>query len=266
MAEKKDTKNKNVVIVEENSDDEKDTGEDCGLSLEKLSLGPKKKLLILCLGGLLFHKVFRYDRHKIPKSRRSDTTFGNFLVYKRPFYKDFLKFCFQRFEVGVWSAAKEANTKNGLDCVMGEFRSKLAFVWDETKCTDSGVMSLEKKDMPLLLKELKKIWENEDSSLPWKKGQYTSANTLMVDDEPYKAILNPPNTAIFVNSYHADNAKDTVLGRKSALRNYLDEVATTGDVPTYVKEHPFGIPAITPSHSDWNHYSKIINKFKKKEE
>lgn len=28
-------------------------------------------------------------------------------VFKRPFVEDFMKFCFERFEVGIWSSAKE---------------------------------------------------------------------------------------------------------------------------------------------------------------
>ncbi|KAK4730821.1 hypothetical protein R3W88_023809 [Solanum pinnatisectum] len=51
------------------------------LPLEKLNLGPKKKLLVLNLGGLLVHR--------------------------RPFCDQFLKFCLERFEIGIWSSAME---------------------------------------------------------------------------------------------------------------------------------------------------------------
>ena len=45
------------------------------------------------------------------------------------------------------------------------------------------------------------------------------------------------------------------------LRLYLDGLASAYDVPSYVKAHPFGQPAITPMHSDWHYYSKIIVNF-----
>ncbi|GAB2232791.1 hypothetical protein Droror1_Dr00011849 [Drosera rotundifolia] len=35
----------------------------------------------------------------------------------------------------------------------------------------------------------------------WEKGYYNASNTLLVDDSPYKALLNPPNTALFPVSY-----------------------------------------------------------------
>jgi hypothetical protein len=54
---------KNISVCKDSSDDEQndDAGDDCGLSLEKLNLGPRKKLLILGLGGLLCHRVHRRD-------------------------------------------------------------------------------------------------------------------------------------------------------------------------------------------------------------
>jgi hypothetical protein len=43
----------------------------------------------------------------------------------------------------------------------------------------------------------------------------------------------------------------------------LEELADADDVPSYVKDHPFGQPAITPTHSDWEFYSKVIRRFQK---
>lgn len=54
------------------------------------------------------------------------------------------------------------------------------------------------------------------------------------------------------------------LGEGGELRKYLDGVADADDVPTYVKEHSFGQPAITPSHPQWNFYSKIVRFYDKK--
>lgn len=53
------------------------------------------------------------------------------------------------------------------------------------------------------------------------------------------------------------------IGPNSELRLYLDGLAGEENVPSYVKEHPFGQPAITPEHSDWEYYSRIIRRLKK---
>lgn len=57
----------------------KDSGNDFGLSLEKLTLGPRKKLLVMNLSGLLLHRAFKRDTPRIPKHRRPDVVFGKHL-------------------------------------------------------------------------------------------------------------------------------------------------------------------------------------------
>ena len=71
------------VIRDSSSDDEEDqdsSSREYGLlSLEKLSLGPNKKLLVLGLGGLLCHRIYRYATSTIPQFRRPDASYGSIL-------------------------------------------------------------------------------------------------------------------------------------------------------------------------------------------
>lgn len=62
---------------------------------------------------------------------------------------------------------------------------------DMSHSTQTGFNTLENVCKPLVFKELKKIWENDHPSLPWKNGEYNESNTLLLDDSPYKALLNP---------------------------------------------------------------------------
>ncbi|XP_059669432.1 uncharacterized protein LOC132314608 [Cornus florida] len=130
----------------------------------------------------------------------------------------------------------------------------------QEECTDSGFKSLENKHKPIFLKELNKIWykKNVSATLPMRGGQFSSSNTLLIDDEPRTALLNPPNIAIFTHKYKGDNGNDTLLGPEGELQLFLKGLADVDDVSSYVKEHRFGQPAITSSHSDWEYYSKII--------
>ncbi|KAF4384813.1 hypothetical protein G4B88_000209 [Cannabis sativa] len=211
---------------------------DFGDLLEKLNLGQqrKKKLIVLALGGLLCHRVYRRDKSSAPRSRRPDTSYGNFFVYKRPYCEEFMKFCLERFELGIWSSAREWYMNNALDCIMKGLRGKLLFAW-------ASFRTLENKEKPLFLKDLKKLWQNKYLS----KGVFSSSNTLLIDDKPYKALLNPSNTAIFIDhEYKAVDVDDVALGPNSELRVYLDELANAeDDIPGYVEKHPFGQPAIS---------------------
>lgn len=67
----------------------------------------------------------------------------------------------------------------------------ILFSQDRSHCTPTKFKTLEDKHKPVVLKELRKIWEKHDPSLPWKEGDYNQSNTLLLDDSPYKALLNP---------------------------------------------------------------------------
>uniref|UniRef100_A0A803MZP8 Mitochondrial import inner membrane translocase subunit TIM50 n=1 Tax=Chenopodium quinoa TaxID=63459 RepID=A0A803MZP8_CHEQI len=217
------------------------------VALKKLgNLGVQKKLLVFDLNGLLIHRAHRGNKSEIPLNRQPDGVYKQRLVYRRPFLEEFMKFCHERFEVGIWSSAKEGNVDGIFDCAFkGLMRSSFLFIWvslailsilvvlDQRSCTDSGFKSMEKKYKALFFKELKKLWQ---TSAPSKGGLiYSQSNTLLIDDEPYKGLLNPPNTGIYPNKYDAGNLTDDFLGYR------------------------FGQPAIGPKHPDWNYYSNVLN-------
>jgi hypothetical protein len=58
-------------------------------------------------------------------------------------------------------------------------------------CTVTGCKTIDNKDKPLVLKELKKVWNKDEPNLPWGQGEFSPSNTLLVDDSPYKALCNP---------------------------------------------------------------------------
>ncbi|KAK6129148.1 hypothetical protein DH2020_037126 [Rehmannia glutinosa] len=184
----------------------------------------KRKLLVLDVNGLLANIVM-----PAPKDCRGDTHILGRAIFKRPFCDDFLKFCFQNFDVG-----------------------------DMFHSTQTGFKTLENSHKPLVCKELRKIWENDDPNLPWKKGDYDESNTLLLDDSPYKALLNPLHTAIFPNSYHYEDKNDNSLGPGGDLRVYLEGLLASENVQKYVEQHPFGQSAINETSLSWGFYSGVL--------
>ncbi|CAK9147949.1 unnamed protein product [Ilex paraguariensis] len=135
---------------------------------------------------------------------------------------------------------------------------EIGFVQDQSHCTDTGFNTIENKDKPLLLKELKKLWEKHEPDLPWKRGEYNESNTLLLDDSPYKALRNPPSTAIFPYTYEFRDGKDRSLGPGGNLRVYLERLALADDVQQYVEQNPFGQRPITKTNLSWGFYLKVI--------
>ncbi|KAK2364307.1 Haloacid dehalogenase hydrolase (HAD) superfamily protein [Trifolium repens] len=236
-------------------DDHKDLSEEqeSSLSLENLNLEPKKKLLVMNLNGFLLHRVHVRDKEALPKSRTDHYKSLNFLLFKRPFSEEFMKFCLEIFEVGIWSSAQDHNVHGALTYAIGEeSKNKLLFIWNQDHCRNTGFKSVENKEKPLFFKPLKYVWEYVT-----KGGPYSLSNTLLIDDKPYKAFLNPPNTAIFLKSYDPENKEDKSLDPNGELCKYLKGVAEAEDVQSYVKTNAFGLPAITNTHTDWIYYSRI---------
>ncbi|KAJ0098800.1 hypothetical protein Patl1_21692 [Pistacia atlantica] len=214
----------------------------------------RKKLLVLDLNGLLADIV-----SPPPKNYEADINISRRAVFKRPFCVDFLRFCFERFEVGVWSSRNKKNVERVVDFLMGDMKHKLLFCWDQSHCTATRLSTLENKHKALVFKELRRIWERDDPNLPWKKGDYHETNTLLLDDSPYKALLNPPYTAIFPCSYTFRDKSDNSLGAGGDLRIYLEGLVQAENVQTFVGQHPFGQSAITERSESWDYYLLAIN-------
>uniref|UniRef100_M8BVY2 FCP1 homology domain-containing protein n=1 Tax=Aegilops tauschii TaxID=37682 RepID=M8BVY2_AEGTA len=157
------------------------------------------------------------------------------------------------------------NVDDVVDILMKDLRRHLLFCWDASHCTTTKCSTLENQRKPLVLKELKKLWNKEDPDLPWEQGEFSPSNTLLVDDSPYKALCNPPHTAIFPQPYSYHNRTDNSLGPGGDLRVYLENLAAADDVQRYVQEHPFGQPFITESDPNWDFYAKIRDRLEKRE-
>ncbi|KAG2633797.1 uncharacterized protein LOC120660103 isoform X3 [Panicum virgatum] len=218
----------------------------------------RKKLLILDLNGLLAD--INQDYHNVHKA---DAKVKDKLVFTRPYYDDFLRFCFQNFELGIWSSRKRENVNRVVNILMRKLKHHLLFCWDMSYCTVTGCNTIEKKGKPLVLKELKKLWNKEDPDLPWEQGEFSPSNTLLVDDSPYKALCNPPNTGIFPLPYSYRNQSDNSLGPGGDLRMYLERVAAADNVQNFVRDNPFGQNSITESDPNWNFYVQIVDKVEK---
>lgn len=73
---------------------------------------------------------------------------------------------------------------------------------NQSHCTKTQFSTVENRDKPLVLKELRKVWDKAEPDLPWEKGEFNESNTLLLDDSPYKALMNPVS-ALVLFSFHA---------------------------------------------------------------
>ncbi|CAA2980939.1 Hypothetical predicted protein [Olea europaea subsp. europaea] len=84
----------------------------------------RRKLLVLDVNGLLADIVM-----PAPKDSVADTRLLGRAVFRRPFCNDFLKFCFENFDVAIWSSRSKKVIDIVVDYLLGDLRQKLLFCW-----------------------------------------------------------------------------------------------------------------------------------------
>lgn len=203
------------------------------------STGRRKNLLVLDINGIVAD-VVKIDKDflyvKTGKGLYNDRLFylderncrlpdSDQCVFKRPYCKDFIQFCLQRFEVVIWSSKTPKNVKALVDILIGELKDDLLTVLDQdATIRDKGT---------IYTKPLQVLWK--------KYSRFNMKNTLLIDDSPEKsAHVNPPGTVICPRRYiHNVNIEDEVLGPDGELREYLEMVASHANIQEYVTKSPF---------------------------
>ena len=203
-------------------------------------LSSRTKLLILDVNGFLLERV----RGPAPPgvTRRPDASHGGVKVYQRPNMSPFLEWCLEHFHVAIWSTAKKANVDRLAEFALGtDWQRKAAFVWNGTQCTETGFRHPVNRHKPVVLKELTRVWED-----PALGAVFNSTNTLLIDDSPYKAAMNPAHTCLHPPAWTCKAEDDETLLPGQPLMAFLHGLAHADDVPSYVAQHdPFRAQAVS---------------------
>ncbi|KAK4529640.1 hypothetical protein CCYA_CCYA02G0497 [Cyanidiococcus yangmingshanensis] len=197
------------------------------------------KLLVLDLNGFL---VWRTPLHPRPGQedervgacyqRQPDVVTKRFCIWRRPGAGSFLEYVLAHFHVGVWSTAQRPNVDDILSALLSiEQRKQLVFVMDQSDCTKiAGGRAPGSKHKPLMFKDLNHIWRQFD-------GFYHLDNTLLIDDDAYKAKHNPSYTSIHPIPWNDPDrqASDTFLEQQGLFRWFLEALRRhDGSVRTFV--------------------------------
>lgn len=173
---------------------------------------PPKKLLILDLDETL---LFADEQ---PLARAADFRVGQFHVYKRPGLASFLLWCFQRFDVAVWTSSSPLYAGEVIKAVFPD-PDRLAFVW----ASDRGTVAYdsetgEQHDQ----KNLKKL----------KKRGYSLEAVIAVDDSPEKWRQSYGNLVQVAPFHGAED--DTEL---TSLTLYLAHLEQQPNIHAVEKRH-----------------------------
>ncbi|KAI9275714.1 hypothetical protein BDA99DRAFT_496274 [Phascolomyces articulosus] len=174
-----------------------------------------KKLIILDLNGTLASRT---------QNRQS--------MYVRPYQDIFLDYIFKHFKVMVWSSAQPHSVTNMCQ-LFGDYEKDLLRAWDRRYFS---LTPAEYNRKSITLKDLEVIWDNLDE----EDGTFDATNTILVDDSPAKAILQPYNSIHLCEFSHTS---PTFLhyGESELLHvvRYLEELRFQSNVCHFMKKKPF---------------------------
>ena len=207
------------------------------------------KLLVLDLNGLLVYRLKTRDNPHERRVQRGQpqwpytASVGKHLIWVRPHAINFLRHMLSRFHVAVWSSMMPQNIGPLLELLLPQGESRrLAFVWSQHECTYAGQTQQRGRKKPLFLKETRKIFHH-----PAYRGLFTPANTLLIDDDEYKASKNPRYTCICPRTYEgADALQDAMdanggLDARGELSCWLMGMADAESVPAWVASRPLAL-------------------------
>jgi TFIIF-interacting CTD phosphatase-like protein len=121
--------------------------------------------LILDLDETLVHAT------RQPLDHEPDFVVGPFVVYRRPFLNEFIAYCFEAFDVAVWTSSGREYADAVVRQVFGD--RPLQFFWTAERCTQrTNLETYERYNV----KDLRKV----------RRLGISLEQTLMVDDSPEK--------------------------------------------------------------------------------
>jgi hypothetical protein len=151
--------------------------------------------------------------------RQPDAKHNQSWLYVRKHSTTFLQFLFEHFDVAIWSAAQRTNVLAMIKLILPDDLEKFIFIYDQSHCTLGPGINPENPHKPIFLKELSKVWK----SFP----QYNERTTILIDDTPYKCVLNPPHTAIHPPEMTPNDLDDDMLAIPNGpLAIYLSKLIT----------------------------------------
>eukprot|EP00124_Ichthyophonus_hoferi_P002031 Ihof_evm3s125 gene=Ihof_evmTU3s125 len=182
-------------------------------------------------------------------SQPYDTRVTGAYVWDRPYVPSFLDFCFKNFDVAVWSSAKLKNVEKMVKYIFQDHESQLKFLWGQDLCTDTGRVHPNNKHKPIFNKDLSKIWRKAEY-----QGIYDQTNTLLIDDDRYKAELTPKN-AIHPEAWDPSKEDDNDLGPDGKLTRLLTELLAEDDIQKFVAKA--GMEGEVIATFQWGEYGDV---------
>lgn len=161
----------------------------------------EKKLLVLDLDETLIYAI------EEGLKRRSDFRVGQYYVYKRPFVETFLDFCFENYNVAVWTTATKSYAEEILKVIL-KAEHELQFLWTRERCT---LTFDEEEREHFFVKRMSKI----------RRRGYKLESVIVVDDSP-NVWQDSYGNLVRVSKFEGDEKDDELKVLPVYLKKLLE--------------------------------------------
>jgi hypothetical protein len=212
---------------------------------------PRRKLLVLDVNGLLVHRAYKAKPKEY--SRPPDAVLGEFSVFLRPHALSFVGWAMENFNVAVWCTATERNAVPLVDMLFAGESERPVVLLHGGDCRQLGIDHPDKPGKPLVCKRLADLWACAEVV---SRGPYSAANTLILDDAPYKCVMNPPGTALHPREWKCEmggknDALDETLAPSGPMRACLETIARAPDVAAGIADLSSRGRLVVDQFIDW---------------
>lgn len=160
--------------------------------------------------------------------KEHDFEVGEYLVYKRPYFEEFIDYLERNFNFAVWSSASDSYVEEITKKL--DLRDRAKFCWARSKATlksrlsfdSEGNLKINSLDYHYFVKRLKKV----------KKLGYKLEKILIIDDSQHKSRENYGN-AIYASEYKGDEDDPELLD----MIKFLDSIKLVPNVRTIEKRN-----------------------------
>lgn len=177
-----------------------------------------RRLLVLDINGVLCRK---YRQPPPVKSKLKIIKLPSYKVVFRPGYKEFLKFCYQHYDIGYFSSTSPINAGKILYKMLTvDQRNANVFEWfrDRTRIDPEDLH----EEYPRTIKNLTDIFTH-----PYINATniYHRANTLICDDSPSKVRFNNPLNVILTQPFDGDPDDNILFELMQRLPVEFDKIS-----------------------------------------
>jgi len=184
----------------------------------------KKKLLILDCNGMLWSSQ---KATSVPRVKNNHGVYyiQGSIYFERLKLHEFLARCFQVFDVAIWTCAQKRRMDAMKETIFTEDEQyQFKFVWDQSMTMNSWVRRPDGA-CNVMMKNLGDVWSRY-------MGEYDDTNTILIEDSPTKAFMNPSRTALHPPTFEFGDCTDRFL--LDILWPFLERLSVARDMRRFL--------------------------------